>query len=223
MKVLLRPLAPCSRREPTRIAQDRGPRHARFSRAGVAGWSEAQPWECFRGGQPPYATPPKGHSRMRFAVPPTCRQAMACPNSCVSTIKNSARYSKTFQTIEEYRPCRFSISMMATRNQVQCRNKSTPARRKRWIEPRCRLGMCVAYSVRIAPCGQPEAGACFKKPARRGKYQRTTGSLALEPIQIRSRAEANGGILVRSRKTKRKFRSISALTNLLSKSRSVRF
>ena len=50
-----------------------------------------------------------------------CRQAMACPNSCVSTIKNSARYSNTFQATEEYRPFRLSISMAATRNQVQCR------------------------------------------------------------------------------------------------------
>src|SRR5271157_396345 len=118
-----------------------------------------------------YATPPKGHSRMRFAVPPTCRQASECPNSCVSTIKNSATYSKTFHRIEEYRPCRLSTSMMATRNQLQCRYMSTPARRKRWIEPRCWLGMCVAYSVRIAPWGQPQAGACFKKPAL---YQGTT-------------------------------------------------
>lgn len=40
-----------------------------------------------------YATPPKGQSTMRSDVPPTCRQARACPNSCSSTIPNNDRYN----------------------------------------------------------------------------------------------------------------------------------
>src|SRR5713101_5521497 len=76
-----------------------------------------------RGGGSTYATPPRGHSTIWFAVPPTCRQARACPNSCSVTIKNSARYSSTFQVREEYLPL-FWISNAATTNQDQCRNKS---------------------------------------------------------------------------------------------------
>ena len=47
-----------------------------------------------------YATPPSGHSRIWFACPPTDRHAIAWPNSCVSTIRNSARYSSTFHSTE---------------------------------------------------------------------------------------------------------------------------
>src|SRR6266849_2501204 len=34
-----------------------------------------------RGGGFTYATPPRGHNTIWFAVPPTCRQASAWPNS----------------------------------------------------------------------------------------------------------------------------------------------
>ena len=44
----------------------------------------------------------------------------------------------------------------------------------------------------------------FLVPAK--EVWRTTGSLALEPMQERLRAEANGDILVRIRRAKQKFR-----------------
>src|SRR5215831_9247647 len=47
------------------------------------------------------ATPPKGQSTIRFAIPPTCRHAKAWPNSCKSTIRKRQRYSATFQTRDE--------------------------------------------------------------------------------------------------------------------------
>src|SRR5689334_21234850 len=77
---------------------------------------------------------------MRSALPPTCRQASACPNSCVRTIKNNARYSRTFQLIDEYRPNGLWIIYTAARNHHQCRNTSTPKSRNRWIDP-LRVGM----------------------------------------------------------------------------------
>src|SRR5712692_7275325 len=81
-----------------------------------------------RGGGFTYATPPSGHNTIWFAVPPTCRQASAWPNSCSMTIRNSARYSSTFQVREEYILVLPLISNTATRNQDQCRNKSIPAK-----------------------------------------------------------------------------------------------
>jgi hypothetical protein len=80
--------------------------------------------------------------------------------------------------------------MMATRNQVQCRNKSTPARRKRWIEPRCRLGMCVAYSVRILPRDPAAAfqslvsGHGFSRAANRRKKRIRASAPAPLPLRM---------------------------------------
>src|SRR6478672_8819517 len=62
-----------------------------------------------RGGGSTYATPPRGHNTIWFAVPPTCRQAIAWPNSCRVTIRNNARYSATFQPIDEYRVFRLDF------------------------------------------------------------------------------------------------------------------
>src|SRR3569623_654723 len=55
------------------------------------------------GGGLTYATPPSGQSMICSAVPPTWRQANEWPNSCMSTMPNSVRYSMTFQTADAYR------------------------------------------------------------------------------------------------------------------------
>src|SRR5207253_1596887 len=89
-----------------------------------------------RGGGFTYATPPSGHSTIWSARPPTCRQANACPYSCSSTIRNSARYSSTFQVSDPYLPARLWISTIATRNHDQWRYTSTPAKRNKRMEPR---------------------------------------------------------------------------------------
>ena len=47
----------------------------------------------------------------------------------------SAKYSSTFQPIEEYLPARAWISKTATRNHDQCRKTSIPRKRKRRIDP----------------------------------------------------------------------------------------
>src|ERR1700687_3465518 len=99
-----------------------------------------------RGGGATYATPPRGHSTIWFGVPPTCPPARAGPNSWSITIKNSARYSSTFQVSEEYLPV-FWISNAATTNQDQCRNKSIPAKRNRRIDPWRALGMWGVYFI----------------------------------------------------------------------------
>src|SRR5690349_13970175 len=72
-----------------------------------------------RGGGSTYATPPNGQRTMRSALPPTWRQASACPYSCVRTMRNSARYSRTFQTTVEYDLERALISYAATKNHDQ--------------------------------------------------------------------------------------------------------
>src|SRR5271157_4031691 len=100
-----------------------------------------------RGGGSTKATPPSGQSTIRFALPPTCRQASAWPNSWSSTIRNSARYSSTFQVIEEYFPARALISNTATRNQDQCKNTSISAKRNRWIDPCRALGIYEIYNT----------------------------------------------------------------------------
>src|ERR1017187_8092036 len=93
-----------------------------------------------RGGGDTYATPPRGQSTIWFALPPTCRHASAWPNSCNSTIRNSARYSSTGQAIEEYLPARMLMPYTAIRNQDQCKYTSTPAKRNRRKDP-CRVGV----------------------------------------------------------------------------------
>ena len=100
-----------------------------------------------RGGGSTNATPPRGQSTIRFAVPPTCRQASAWPNSWSVTIRNSATYSSTFQAMEEYLPARALISNTATRNQDQCKNTSMPAKRNRRNDPWRLVGTWQIYST----------------------------------------------------------------------------
>ena len=61
--------------------------------------------------------------------------------------KKSARYSTTFQAIEEYLPARALISNTATRNQDQCKNTSMPANRNRRIDPRRLIGIYEIYNT----------------------------------------------------------------------------
>src|ERR1039457_2892342 len=93
-----------------------------------------------RGGGDTYATPPRGQSTIWSACPPTCRQASAWPNSCMSTITNRARYSSTGQAIVGYRPARRLTPYTAIRNHDQCKYTSIPAKRNRRIDP-CRVGV----------------------------------------------------------------------------------
>src|SRR5882724_13681749 len=80
-------------------------------------------------------------------------------------MRNSARYSSTFQLIEEYLPARPLISNAATRNQDQCRNTSTPARRNRRIDPWRRLVIRETYSTGYA--AREEIAACLSTEVNR--------------------------------------------------------
>src|SRR5262245_30835264 len=79
-----------------------------------------------RGGGATYATPPNGQRTIWLAWPPTDRHARACPNSCMVTMQNRAKYSKTGQTFELYRFMPNWIWINAMTNHDQCRNTSIP-------------------------------------------------------------------------------------------------
>src|SRR5882724_1567023 len=89
-----------------------------------------------RGGGEMYATPPSGQRTISSAFPPTCLQAKAWPNSWTSTMAKSVRYSRTFQTKEEYSLERKLIEIKATMPQDQSTKTWMPMRRKRRNEPR---------------------------------------------------------------------------------------
>src|SRR5271157_1280696 len=126
-----------------------------------------------RGGGSTNATPPSGQSTIRFALPPTWRQASAWPNSWSNTIRNSARYSSTFQVIEEYFPARALISNTATTNQDQCKNTSMSAKRNRWIDPWRALGI---YEIYNTGCLAPSAPTT---PVKQGKLGHAVTSRAV--------------------------------------------
>src|SRR5271169_6417304 len=100
-----------------------------------------------RGGGSTYANPPNGQSTILVALPPTFWQASTWPYSWNSTIRKSARYSSTFHVIDEYLPARVLISNTATRNQDQCRNTSTPAKRNSLIDPWRVVGIAESYNT----------------------------------------------------------------------------
>src|SRR5262245_17793168 len=81
--------------------------------------------------------PPNGQRTISFDSPPTWRAANACPNSCIKTITNSARYSATFHTMDEYSPAPRPMKYHAAINHVQWRFTSMPEKRKSQNAPDC--------------------------------------------------------------------------------------